>query len=175
MRQVCNRAARLVGGRVIDTGPPFLSLLSQHAGGTAAAYDALQALNREFVTYLGLASNVEAARAHVQRHAAITGVVTAGENNDAAAGRWAAQAQKDLNWMRLPRSNFGRTPPLPPRDPMRGFLSLNRDFVIALRDGGGLAWGAIDFGKESGDIMHFDARHDDVGRVVLAGIRATRT
>ena len=42
-----------------------------------------------------------------------------------------------------------------------GFMSLERDLVIALRDIGGLAWGACDFGPHSasgGDFMHFDAR-----------------
>jgi hypothetical protein len=41
------------------------------------------------------------------------------------------------------------------------FMSLERELVIALRDVGGLAWGACDFGAHSasaGDFMHFDMR-----------------
>jgi len=42
-----------------------------------------------------------------------------------------------------------------------------RDLVIALRDQAGLAWGAVDFGtRESGDVMHFDARRDGIGRTL---------
>lgn len=166
MRQAANRAALLVGGRVIDTAPPFLSNLAR--GGTAAAYDALRELNQEFIAYLGLAGSVDAARAQVQRHASVPGVLMTGESVESAAARWAERARLDLDRMRLPGSNFTN------RDPRRGFLSLHRDLVIALRDGGRLAWGAIDFGAESGDIMHFDARPDGVGRAVLGGIRAAR-
>jgi len=40
-----------------------------------------------------------------------------------------------------------------------GFLNLPRELVVALRDKGYLAWGAMDFGaRDSGDVMHFDAR-----------------
>jgi hypothetical protein len=166
-RQACNRAALLAGGRVIDTAPPFLSGLAR--GGTAAAYDALRSLHLELVAYLGLAGNAAAARTHVARNAAVAGLMQPGESTDAAAARWAEQARADLARLRLPGSNFH-----PRRDPLRGFLSLDRDLVIALRDSGRLAWGAIDFGAQSGDVMHFDARPDGVGRVVLAGIRAAR-
>lgn len=170
MRQACNRAALVVGGRVIDTAPPFLSNLAR--GTTATAYDALRRLDRELVAYLGLAGDVAGMRAHVARHSAVVGVVQAGETVDGAATRWAEQARVDLDRMRLPGSNFSTDNDV--RNPLNGFLSLNRDLVIALRDSGRLAWGAIDFGRESGDIMHFDARPDGVGRVVLAGIRAAR-
>jgi hypothetical protein len=163
-RQACNRAALLVGGRVIDTAPPFLSSLAR--GGTAAAYDRLRSLHLELVAYLGLAGNPAAARTHVARNAAVAGVMQPGESTDAAAVRWAEQARADLARLRRRGSNFH------PRDPLRGFLSLDRDLVIALRDSGRLAWGAIDFGEQSGDIMHFDARPDGVGQVVYAGIRA---
>ena len=48
-------------------------------------------------------------------------------------------------------------------DPATGFLNLDRQFVLALTDAG-LAWGAIDFGAESGDVMHFDCRRDGKGK-----------
>lgn len=170
MRQACNRAALVMGGRVIDTAPPFLSNLSR--GTTAAAYDALRTVDREFVAYLGLAGNVAGMRIQVERHGSVAGVVQAGESIDSATTRWAEQARVDLDRMRLAGSNFATTNRV--RDPLRGFMSLNRDLVIALRDGGRLSWGAIDFGAQSGDIMHFDARRDGVGRTVLAGIQAAR-
>lgn len=168
LRRALNRAALLVGGRVIETRAPWLSRLA--ATGTAAAYDALRRSDREFVAYLGLADNPTAARVHVARNAAVAGVVDSGEDVDSAAARWAGNAKEDLDRMRLPGSNFA-----PGRNPLNGFMSMHRDLVIALRDGGGLAWGAIDFGNQSGDIMHFDARTDPVGRTILAGIVAART
>src|SRR5262249_23954351 len=39
------------------------------------------------------------------------------------------------------------------RDPKRGFMSLRKEIVDALR-GVGLRWGANDFGGASGDVMH---------------------
>ena len=64
-------------------------------------------------------------------------------------------------------------PPAVTRNPLRGFLDLNRELVIALCDewvappqtpdvaipGANLAWGACDLGPdESGDMMHFQLR-----------------
>jgi hypothetical protein len=48
------------------------------------------------------------------------------------------------------------------RDPARGFLSIRKEVVEALR-GEGLRWGAKDFAGASGDVMHFDDqnRHSD--------------
>jgi hypothetical protein len=42
--------------------------------------------------------------------------------------------------------------------------------MIALRDHGCLAWGAIDFGPSaSGDLMHFDCRNTGIGRTLNVG------
>lgn len=60
------------------------------------------------------------------------------------------------------------------RDPRNGFLNLDEDLVIALRDQACLVWGAVDFGpKASGDIMHFDCRLDALGRAVYCGSGGT--
>jgi hypothetical protein len=60
-----------------------------------------------------------------------------------------------------------------PRDPANGFLNLQKDLVIALRDHACLAWGAVDFGPNaSGDVMHFDCRLDDLGRAAGSGLKA---
>ena len=48
--------------------------------------------------------------------------------------------------------------PFASRDPGQGFLDLNEEVVVALRAQSGVRWGAIDFGGESGDVMHFDLR-----------------
>jgi hypothetical protein len=47
-----------------------------------------------------------------------------------------------------------------------GFLNMDPDLVFALRQKGNLAWGAIDFGGASGDIMHFDLRTMGAGREI---------
>ena len=60
------------------------------------------------------------------------------------------------------------------RDPLKGFLNMDRDLVIALRDHACLVWGAVDFGPgANGDIMHFDCRLDDLGRAVFCGTGGT--
>ena len=42
------------------------------------------------------------------------------------------------------------------RDPCNGFLGLRPWVVSVLRDKQRLRWGLVDFGSESGDVMHFD-------------------
>jgi hypothetical protein len=58
------------------------------------------------------------------------------------------------------------------RDPLNGFLNLHSDLVFALRQHAQLAWGAIDFGLNSGDIMHFDMRTLGIWRKVARSIGA---
>jgi N-acetylmuramoyl-L-alanine amidase len=56
------------------------------------------------------------------------------------------------------------------RDPARGFLMIRKEIVMGLT-GAGLRWGAIHFGNESGDVMHFD---DGDGTAASAITRARR-
>lgn len=56
-------------------------------------------------------------------------------------------------------------------DPATGFLNLDKDFVLAMT-GAGFAWGAIDFGNESGDVQHFDTRLLKWGRQAYNGLNA---
>ena len=44
------------------------------------------------------------------------------------------------------------------KDPASGFLTIPREVVLGLGQVVG-RWGAIDFGVQSGDVMHFDDRH----------------
>jgi hypothetical protein len=50
----------------------------------------------------------------------------------------------------------------PERSPLRGFLTLRKELVLALIDAG-LRWGALDFSHTSGDLMHFDSREATCG------------
>lgn len=174
MTSTINRAALLVDGATVNVTAAYLSRLARGSAGDA--WDDLHRLHTAFVSYLGIAGDVTAARQLVDARQAVAGVRQPGEAPDAAARRWAAQASSDLAALRagavtrknargndisVARSNFTG------RDPRRGFLSLSRDLVVALRDDAGLAWGAVDFGAtESGDIMHFDCRRDGVGRIL---------
>ncbi len=85
----------------------------------------------------------------------------------AAAAQWLAQAREDRrlirgggpsNWM---RGNYA-TGSMRSMSGDAGFMDLDRRLVIALRDVGGLSWGASDFGNggANGDFMHFDCRYD---------------
>lgn len=61
------------------------------------------------------------------------------------------------------------------RNPLKGFIDLHQDLVVALRDHACLAWGAVDFGPNaSGDIMHFDTRTFGPGRAIAGAPGAPR-
>ena len=64
---------------------------------------------------------------------------------------------RDYELVRIPMV-FGSpsVSPNPTRNPVRGFLTLRREIVIAMCDVARLRWGACDLGGESGDMMHFD-------------------
>jgi hypothetical protein len=47
--------------------------------------------------------------------------------------------------------------PFAGRSPESGFLTMPREVLVALTEVG-LSWGAVDFGAESGDVMHIDCR-----------------
>lgn len=174
MSLALGRAALLVHGEIITMNSRYLSGLSAGTAGTA--WDDLNRRDTALRVYLALAGDVPGARVLVVAHRTVTGVIRSGETDDDAAGRWARSAADDLALLRLgavtrqnargndesvARSNFTG------RDPRLGFLSLHRDLVVALRDGAGLAWGAVDFGvSESGDVMHFDCRRDGVGALL---------
>ena len=50
------------------------------------------------------------------------------------------------------------------RGPELGYMSIRKELVMALSNAG-LRWGAIDFGAESGDVMHFDDRWGEGAQV----------
>lgn len=51
------------------------------------------------------------------------------------------------------------------RAPELGFLPFRKELVMGLAQQG-LRWGAVDFGRPSGDVMHFDDRLGTVGRAL---------
>jgi hypothetical protein len=141
---------------------------------TAAIYDTLAQRDRDFRNYLALSANPAGLTSVLQARRAdhTAGVfATATEPVADAAKRWLATIKQDLRNMNT--RDKTKTSPFRAgvirRDPLLGFLNLDRDLVIALRDTACLAWGAVDIGsgaRGSGDMMHFDDRMCGIGRAV---------
>jgi len=154
-----NRAALLVSGVSVNFTPAFLDSLKTRP--TGEIYDTLTQRSRDLQAYLRMQNDDNAIRGKItERQAANTaGVLQAGESVASAVTRWKAMITEDLSDLRSAGSNFTG------RNPTAGFVNLSRDLVIALHDAAGLAWGAVDFGGECGDIMHFDDRRAGVGQI----------
>ena len=184
-KKVSGRAAALVGGSVTDAsgtrtraaaavgelsdapglGRRALHTLAQGTRTTAQIYDALAQWNAWLEQYLALgASDTALAAAIAARRAdGTSGIARAGDTPAKTLADWKRTIAKDLR--ELPRQSFSAAGT--PRDARKGFLSLHRDLVVALRDQACLAWGAVDLGagdSGSGDMMHFDCRVQGIGR-----------
>jgi hypothetical protein len=173
MTRVVNRASLLISGRAVHFDVRYLSRLGEGNGG--AAWDDLRRLDDAFRAYLRLAGDDAGIRAAVEARWDLPGIARPNEAIAQAIARWNSTIREDLRSLRLgsvvrmnaqgvnvsvQQSNFTG------RNPLNGFLNLNRDLVVTLRDNAGLAWGAIDFGRESGDVMHFDCRRSGIGALL---------
>ena len=166
------RASLVSGTRLTQSSAPryFSSLGSDPARSTGQIWDELHRRNNELITYFQLGQDSSALRAALQagQDRGTTGLINPAETLDSAVTRWRTQISQDQR--HLAAGDFHRHV-----SPARGFLSHPRDLVIALRDHGCLAWGAVDLGpgaRGSGDIMHFDARVESVGRVLTRDTQA---
>lgn len=164
------RAASLITGTNLaqsSVGAYLSGLATSAARSTGEVWDELQQRNDELIAYLSLDKPTLEATLSDRAQGWATPVVTPGERIDDAVRRWRASIGEDNR--DLDAGDFKGY--LPAKD---GFLTHPRYLVIALRDHGCLAWGAVDFGPSaegSGDMMHFDARVDGVGRVLSADTR----
>jgi hypothetical protein len=157
---VTRNVSRLLAGKDEVITPVWLaSLGSQPGQTTASAYDEIQQRHSRLQQYLSLENDAEGLRAAIERwrgSPAAALVIHGGETGSDAVHRWQRTIAGDRARLRLA---FGAG-----RRPETGFLNLHRDLVIALRDHGCLAWGAIDLGRSSsGDMMHFDCRPSGIG------------
>ncbi len=171
--EAANRAALFVSGTRVNFTATFLNSLHQRP--TGDIFDQLAQLNDDFRAYLALHNDTTGIEAKLRRHqqSGTPNVFESNETLSAAIARWQGLINGDLQRLRLDStpalSGRGKTENVSQsnfagRDPSAGFLRLHRDLVIALREVAGLAWGAVDFGtRESGDMMHFDARRSGVG------------
>ena len=152
----------------------FAALGADPHRSTGQVWDELHQRSREFGAYFRLAGDEQALRDALQaaqvRDAA--GVLSPGESVDQALIRWRTAIGQDRSSVTSCEAHTGDGDFCHHVPPEQGFLSLPRDLVVALREHGCLAWGAVDFGPGgggSGDMMHFDARVDGVGRAIEQG------
>jgi Subtilase family len=171
--EALRRAASLVSGVGLSqsSAPAYFSSLgSDAARSTGQIWDEIQRRNAELIAYMALGNDDASLRAALLAAQArgTVGAVRAGESLDDAVTRWGTRIRQDRQ--ALSGGDFDNHEP-----PGRGFLTHSRDLVVALRDHGCLAWGAVDLGPGalgSGDMMHYDARVDGAGRVLTRNTRA---
>ena len=99
--------------------------------------------------YLILGGSRAQLRAFAAAAAAASAKTPPGHTRDRPFGSGAVAGATDRSGAPDPAAN---------RRPELGFLSLPKEVVVALT-AVGLRWGAIDFGGESGDVMHFDCNN----------------
>jgi hypothetical protein len=164
--EALKHAALLVGGLAITqrTSEAFFASLAG-TGDTASVYRAVSLYDGYFRRYLALRNQRDELREILQRweasRSSLTppGIFARGtESVDQALTRWQRIIRRDYEQL-----SSGAAPFLA-RDPLKGFLNLPQELVMALRDKACLAWGAVDFGvRDSGGVMHFDARVCGIG------------
>ena len=166
------RSALLMSGVKIEhrtTGRFLHSLGSNPNLSTQQIHQQLARRNDDFRKYLALANNQTALQTALEERRAqsTSGIFRSQESLQRAVSRWQKQIRKDLKDMRTTPKPFKKNDRTF-RDPLKGFLSLPLDLVIALRDKACLAWGAVDFGRNvSGDIMHFDTRTTGISAKIV--------
>lgn len=157
-------AALLISGADETLTPGWLKKQGNTAGTTTeAAYTAIRDRHARLVAYLALRNDQPALLAAIQRRVSAGGanlvkVMRPQESADAAAVRWRQTIVADHASLQNALAGGSAA-----RRPDDGFLNLHRDLVVALRDHGCLAWGAIDLSGENGDMMHFDCRSSGLG------------
>lgn len=152
--QVSSRATELMG-----FGEPVTGASLSRAGKetTEEAWRRLQDSNVALRLYRSYAGDQPALEAHFNSLP-----------RDSPARRrgldyWKKQVAADHAELLVPsRSNYNN------ETDNTGFMDHQRELVIALRDVGGLAWGAVDLGAESGDVMHFDTRSVEKGMAITS-------
>jgi hypothetical protein len=155
---VTKNVSRLLSGTEQETVTPrwLASLGADAANGTEAAYRKIESRHKNLQKYLSLGRDAEKLKSVIFQHRHSKHVIREKESIEAAVRRWQGTIKSDR--IRLQHALSSK------RKPEAGFLNLHRDLVVALRDHGCLAWGAIDLGtNQSGDVMHFDCRATGIG------------
>lgn len=169
--EVLRRAALLIGQRELRgaSAPEYFSSLTKEpTKSTAAIWDELKPRSSELHAYLSLEAAPDALRSALEKpiNDGVRGLINENESLDQALLRWGKTIRQDRATLR--KGDFSR------QKNISGFLNLGKDLVVALRDHGCLAWGAVDLGPGkggSGDFMHFDARINGAGRALTKNTR----
>jgi hypothetical protein len=166
---VSGRVALLVAGIVEKISTRSLRDLGQSGKSTSDIHSILSQCNEWLRTYFSV--DGPGLRALIDARVAdgTSGVVKRGETIAKAVTRWRGLIRADEK--ALQKGSFSADGK--PRSVKRGFLSLHKDLVVALRDHACLAWGAVDLGggdHGSGDMMHFDCRVEGIGRAYAESV-----
>ncbi len=167
---VSRNVSRLLAGTDETLTSRWLSRLGSDPGRTTeSAFGEIQLRHARFVEYVGLARQPDRLRTILEgraRGASPEMVIDRNETLDAAVRRWRGIITNDRA---LLQDALGSN-----RSAAAGFMNLHRDLVVALRDHGCLAWGAIDLGPNAcGDMMHFDCRPSGLGRALSLEMQRT--
>ena len=158
---VTGNVARLLTGVNEAMTPLWLAGLGADPKRTTdSAFTEVQQRHARLLEYLALENDPDRLRAIIQQQTQGSNpqlVIKRGETVDASVVRWRKHI-KDDRTIHLPHA-LGSS-----RKPGAGFMNLHRDLVVAMRDHGCLAWGAVDLGRNAcGDMMHFDCRASGLG------------
>ena len=169
-RDVSENVSRLLTGKAETLTSRWLNSLGTDPDRTTeSAHSEILERHARFQQYLALEIDANQLRAVIRLRTAEPGgdrFLEPNETIDDALTRWRGTIKADRAKL---QHAFGSN-----RDPRAGFLNLHRDLVVALRDHGCLAWGAIDLGSsQTGDMMHFDCRADGIGWKLALEIQRT--
>lgn len=171
--QAVRHAALLISGTRLEhkSAPEYFSQLgAARDRSTERIWEEVRRRSDELIAYFALGQDTTKLRAALEsgQSNGTAGLVSQGQSLDQATATWRTRIEQDRSSLGQKDSDFcGHEPPA------RGFLTLSRDLVVALRDHACLAWGAVDLGpgaRGSGDMMHFDARIGGVGEALARGV-----
>ena len=190
---VYHRIARLILGRTESVIPREITRGARSAARTARLYDLLAEENTAMIAYfafLRTPANLDAqlrtrpldsdgaraffgdttapTSANVLRRIMRDYVVLSGREGPAVPG------ETYPSLAAIPGADRPFAGANANRDPLRGFLSIRREIVLATATQS-LRWGAIDFGGQSGDVMHFDDGDGTLARQIASAKTAATT
>lgn len=155
-QRILTDVALLFGVETIDSATELGSIPARSRT-TEQIFDQVEQSNLLLRRYRGLAADPAALAAYLD-----SPECPARAKRIGAAG-WAKRMERDEATLQH-RTRENPTQPGP-----AGFMDLAKELVVALRDVGGLRWGAVDFGcVYSGDMMHFDGHHIPLARRIAA-------
>ena len=189
---VYHRIARFVLGRTESVIPRAITQGTQSAQRTATFYPQLAAESNSMMAYFRFLTAPGELDDRLRQRPLDADAARAffGDGTAPTASNVLARIMRDYVLLAgrpgpaVPNHAYPQVPPVSgdrpfaganaARDPLRGFLSIRSEIVLAL-SAQGLRWGAIDFGPQSGDVMHFDDGRGALARQITAAKAAAAT